>query len=185
MMLQIARGVEYLHEQSIVHRDLNSNNIFVAPSEIRKLRQFGYAEIKISDFGLAEAKVDDLERPTLKIMVTTERRSPGASAADLPLDWKTADAYSFAMICSEMFTGKTTFSSARVTRNERPKLPSYPEALASLLEACWHTWPSSRPSFTEIIETRTSVKRDLLEFQWNDPYPGKAYKKLVTLQGLR
>ena len=110
IMLQIARGMEYLHEQSIVHRDLRSNNILVAPLEKRKLRQFGYADVKLTDFGLAKMKVHDLIKPPLKMMETAKRRAPGSSVVNLSIDWK-GDVYSFAMIGSEILTGKTPFSS--------------------------------------------------------------------------
>jgi serine/threonine protein kinase len=172
IMLQMALGMEYLHGQDIVHRDLKSSNVLVAPSGIPQLRDDGYAYVKLIDFGLAKVKVRDLMNPTQEMMGSSRWRAPEAFAADQPIDWKKADAYSFGMTCSEVLTGMTPFNSgplarlrARILGGERPKLPSScPEALASLLGACWHTKPCSRPSFTEIVKTLTSVKSDLLMF---------------------
>ena len=172
IMLQIALGMEYLHEQNIVHRDLKSSNVLVAPCQIKQLHDEGYAYVKLIDFGLAKVKVDDLMNPTVANMGSSRWRAPELFTNDQRIDWKKADAYSFGMTCSEVLTGKVPFHScpnrdllARIEGGERPKLPSScPEALASLLKASWHKQPSSRPSFTEIIKTLTSVKRDLLMF---------------------
>ena len=57
MILQIARGMEYLHGQGVVHRDLKSSNILVAPLKISKLCDEGYADVKLTDFSLAKMKV--------------------------------------------------------------------------------------------------------------------------------
>ncbi|KAG0631964.1 hypothetical protein M758_1G294300 [Ceratodon purpureus] len=172
IMLQIAQGMEYLHGQDIVHRDLKSSNVLVFPSEIKQLRDEGYAYVKLIDFGLAKVKARERMNPTQEKMGSSRWRAPEAFAADQPIDWKKADAYSFGMTCSEILTGKVPFHHGllnelfkRIVGGERPKLPSScPDSLASLLGACWRTKPSSRPSFTEIIETLTSVKRNLLMY---------------------
>jgi hypothetical protein len=98
--------------------------------------------VKTDRPGLAKMKVHDLTTVTQKtIMGTTKWCAPGACAADLLIDWKKADAYSFAIRCTEILTGKTPFSSglptlyARIMRRDRPKLPSFPEDLTSLIEA--------------------------------------------------
>lgn len=46
-MLQVLEGLEYLHSQKIVHRDLKLGNIFLNEN----------MQIKIGDFGLA-TKID-------------------------------------------------------------------------------------------------------------------------------
>jgi tRNA A-37 threonylcarbamoyl transferase component Bud32 len=174
-MLQMARGIEYLHQQGIVHRDLKSSNILVTPSQDKHLRREGYAYVKLIDFGLAKTKSHDLTHPTREMMGTSRWRAPEAFGKDQPIDWKKADAYSFAMMCSEVLTGVTPFISSpfcelytRITSGERPELPSScPGALAALLEICWDSNPSVRPCFTQIKEALVSVKDDLLKFRWD------------------
>lgn len=170
IMLQIARGMEYLHEQDIVHRDLKSPNILVAPSADEKLRDEGYADVKLADFGLAKMKVHDSTRPTREMMGTTNWRAPEAFKSET-INWKKADVYSFAMTCSELLIGEKPFNSglqtklfARITSGERPVLPSTcPVPLAILLQTSWKTKPRARPSFTEIREKLTIIKMCLLK----------------------
>ena len=45
IMLQIALGMEYLHGKGVVHRDLKSQNILVAPSACEGLSDEGYGDI--------------------------------------------------------------------------------------------------------------------------------------------
>ncbi len=58
IMSQIALGVDYLHRQGVVHRDLKPNNILVSPNPNPELCDEGYVEVKLADFGLAKTKVN-------------------------------------------------------------------------------------------------------------------------------
>ncbi len=53
LMLQIARGLRYLHSKSIVHRDVKSKNILVKPLiDVPELEyEEGYLTVKLADFG--------------------------------------------------------------------------------------------------------------------------------------
>lgn len=111
IMLQMAQGMEYLHDHEIVHRDLKSSNILVAPLQVALLCDEGYADVKSADFGLTKTLAHDLTNPTRVNVGTTRWRAPEAcKEADLnihcKIDWKTADVYSFAMTCSEILTGR-------------------------------------------------------------------------------
>ncbi|KAG0592475.1 hypothetical protein KC19_1G255000 [Ceratodon purpureus] len=170
IMLQISQGIEYLHDEDIVHRDVKSPNVLVSPSASKKLRDEGYVgDVKMTDFGLAW-KAPGLTKPSQEKMGTTCWMAPEVFAGDELVDWKKADAYSFAMTCTEILTGYTPFHSrprselkTRITNGERPILPSScPEALVSLLKLCWATTPTDRPYFSQIREELTSIKRYLL-----------------------
>jgi serine/threonine protein kinase len=60
IMLQIALGMEYLHGQDVVHRNLKPNNILVCPNTNPKLSIDGYAEVKLADCGFGKNKVQYL-----------------------------------------------------------------------------------------------------------------------------
>ena len=178
MMLQIAQGIEFMHDQDIAHRDVKSPNILVSPSHHPKLQEDGYGVLKLADLGLAKMKARDLTMPTRQKIGTAPWMAPEAFTADKPIDWKKADAYSFAMVCCEILTGDIPFSSGpprselynRIMSGERPTLPSScPDALASLLKKCWSTIPSTRPSFSHIRKDLTHIKRRLLtgSLEWS------------------
>ena len=72
---------------------------------------------------------------------------------------KSADVYSFAMVCFELLTHELPFAdhmplqaAAAVSLfGQRPTLPAgVPATLASLVEACWHAKPAARPTFDEV-----------------------------------
>jgi serine/threonine protein kinase len=81
-----------------------------------------------------------------------------------------ADVYSFAIVCSEILTGKQPFPDVRLGRliehirdGGRPELPDgCPRRLVSLIERCWELEPRRRPDFPEICRELRYIKGLLL-----------------------
>jgi serine/threonine protein kinase len=48
MVRQAALGLEYLHQNGIVHRDISPANIWITPAERLKLIEFGSARDELS-----------------------------------------------------------------------------------------------------------------------------------------
>ncbi|KAG0605067.1 hypothetical protein M758_9G029000 [Ceratodon purpureus] len=177
MMLQISSGMEYLHENGVVHRDLKSANILVRESHHRELRSEGYVDVKLTDFGLAKMKVSDKSTVATGRMGTTQWSSPEVLGI-LPnspkprIDWKKADTYSFAVVCSEILTGQRPYSEiwagtrsidSVISGELRPKLPKgCPPYLSEFLSRCWAHNPKDRPTFKEITQTLIGFKYCLL-----------------------
>jgi len=173
LMLQMALGMAYLHGQGVVHRDLKSANILVAPWRHEGLRGEGYADLKLTDFGLAKMSVYDTMEPTRKMMGTSKWIAPEVVHI-LPsqrIDWRKADAYSFGITCSEILTGEFPYSTVKATEvcekvrgGLRPALPpECPSYLSKFLKRCWHEIPKERPCFEEIVETLDVFKISLLK----------------------
>ncbi len=77
IMLQVARGLKYMHEQRVGHRDIKSSNILVNPTSVPKLAEMGYLDVKVADFGLAKAKLMSLTvTMQTKDIGTTQYRAP-------------------------------------------------------------------------------------------------------------
>lgn len=53
LMLQIARGMEYLHSKKVYHGELNPSSILVKP---RGTSPEGYLHAKVTGFGLTSVK---------------------------------------------------------------------------------------------------------------------------------
>lgn len=142
----IAFGMIHLHQKGIIHRDLKAANIMLDS------RLFP----RIGDFGIA--RFEEVEGMTAKI------GTPNYMAPELIVtheyDQK-VDVYSYGMILYEMTQGIRPFKSYKMNeiftmvlkKNKRPEfVKKVPDALRKLIEKCWSTEPSSRPSFEEIFE---------------------------------
>ena len=74
---------------------------------------------------------------------------------------KSADVFSFAMLCFELITHEVPFadklpvmaSLATSFQGLRPPLPSgIPPLISDLITRCWHADPTERPSFEKVHE---------------------------------
>ncbi|KAG0605062.1 hypothetical protein M758_9G028500 [Ceratodon purpureus] len=177
MMLQISSGMEYLHENGVVHRDLKSANILVRGSQHEGLCSEGYVDVKLTDFGLAKMKVSDKSTVATGRMGTTLWSAPEVlviqpNSPKPKINWKKADTYSFAVVCSEILTGQSPYkggpSGNELTKGVisgelRPKLPQdCPDYLREFLSQCWAPNPKDRPAFKEITQTLSGFKICLL-----------------------
>ncbi|KAG0605060.1 hypothetical protein M758_9G028300 [Ceratodon purpureus] len=176
MMLQISSGMEYLHENGVVHRDLKSANILVRGSQHEGLCSEGYVDVKLTDFGIAKMKVSDVSMVATCRMGTTQWSAPevlGIPGSPLQrIDWRKADTYSFAVVCSEILTGQNPYSGiwsgkrcvdGVISGEMRPNLPQdCPIYLSEFLSRCWAQNPKDRPTFKEITQTLSGFKSCLL-----------------------
>ncbi|KAJ4831519.1 hypothetical protein Tsubulata_034038 [Turnera subulata] len=177
LMLQIARGMEYLHRKKIYHGNLSPANILV---KVRNSSSEGYLHAKVSGFGLASVRhfsnprTSPQQNGTLPFIwdapeVLEEKEQTG-STENTRYSEK-SDVYSFGMVFFEVLTGKTPFEDGhlqgdKMSRNirtgERPLFPfSPPKYVTSLTRRCWHTDPNQRPSFSSICRILRYTKRFL------------------------
>lgn len=178
LMLQIARGMEYLHSKRVYHGELNPSNILVKP---RRSNQTGdgyyYLHGKICGFGLTSVKgfsfksasSNDESFPFIWYSPEVlEEQEQGGSSHKYT---EKSDVYSFGMVCFELLTGKVPFEDShlqgdKMSRNiragERPLFPFHsPKFITNLTKRCWHADPNQRPSFSSISRVLRYIKRFL------------------------
>jgi serine/threonine protein kinase len=184
VMSHIASGMEYLHGQAVVHRELKPNNILVSPNTNPELSADGYVEVKLADFGLAKTKVNTSSSMLhSQICGAPQWRAPEAfedrEGHPRPFSARKADVYSFGILCSQILSGKLhPFGNSAVglrerisfPKNERPFLPSnshYPAELLSLINRCWDPLPHEGPDFSMICSSLQKFRLSLLACKWD------------------
>lgn len=153
VLRQLCRGLDYLHRNNVVHRDLNANNILletrVNPDSRRSHTDI---RIKIADFGLAldmESMSVDRKKGFLTGAGTTICGTPGFISPEVWRQSSTvspaSDVFSLGSILYSMLTGVTS-----------PKgdlnVSSFPPLLANLLSSLMNENPEKRLHVKDILE---------------------------------
>ncbi|THU93427.1 kinase-like protein [Dendrothele bispora CBS 962.96] len=150
-MLEIAKGMEYLHSKRILHGDLKGANILID-------RQF---RCIIADFGHSKT-LSQVDYTNAKHAHGFRWQSPELMA-ERSLLTKENDVYAFGITCVEILTmGSLPWpmipdNLVRERVIDFDERPPYPVVLAerlgirTLLESCWNKFASERPSFGEIV----------------------------------
>ncbi|KAG0577469.1 hypothetical protein KC19_5G158600 [Ceratodon purpureus] len=176
VVVQIAHGMCYLHDQGVAHRDLKPQNVVVKRLTSPSLKD--YFCVKLVDFGASKVKLEVSKSNTMTArgIGTTLYRAPeihpSANSGRIGRAvWFKADVFSFAMTCVHLLCLKAPFkdiegiSSAELynelMNGRRPIMNSkyYPKELIVLLKECWNTIPQRRPSFLQ-ISIRLEALRD-------------------------
>lgn len=155
--MQIARGMQYLHEEaplSLIHRDLKSSNILLK----EKIHENILSEktLKITDFGLAR-----------EVCKTTRMSAAGTYAWMAPevikvsKFSKNSDVWSYGVVLWELLTGETPYKGidalgvaygVAVNKLTLPIPSTCPTLFSQLMADCWHQEPHGRPTFAQILE---------------------------------
>ena len=144
--LDVARGVQYLHSQRILHLDLKSPNVLCAPIWTAKLCDFGLAKMR----GEATYVQSTLQGVS---PVWAPPEMFDASSGGLT---EKADVYSFAVIFFELLTKQVPFAEVSASKlpaakaaGQIPRIPqSVPADCADLIEQCCALTPIARPSMS-------------------------------------
>ncbi|VAH54802.1 unnamed protein product [Triticum turgidum subsp. durum] len=145
----ISKGMDYLHQNNIIHRDLKSANLLLGDAQV----------VKIADFGVSQEGDMTSENGTYR-WIAPEVINHKA------YDHK-ADVFSFAIVLWELVTSKVPYenmtplqAALSVRQGIRLVIPSsvHPR-LSKLIQRCWGENPHTRPVFSEI----TAELQDILQ----------------------
>lgn len=156
----VAKGMERLHEMSIVHGDLKPQNVLL---RTKKADIRGYS-CKVGDFGLSRY-VPDSQITTATCGAVNYMPPELLSQGVLT---PAADVYSFGILMWELLVGKPLYQSKTqndivvlVTSGMRPQIPpNIPPPCRELLERCWQHDHQTRPSFGEVVRTLKELLAD-------------------------
>ncbi|XP_026108235.1 mitogen-activated protein kinase kinase kinase 11-like [Carassius auratus] len=173
--VQIARGMQYLHNEAIVpviHRDLKSNNILLAePVEQDSIEG---KTLKITDFGLAR-----------EWHKTTKMSTAGTYAWMAPEVIKSStfskgsDVWSYGVLLWELLTGESPYRGidglavaygVAVNKLTLPIPSTCPEPFAQLMSECWDQDPHRRPSFSSILQQLMALEEQVMHEMPQDSF---------------
>jgi len=154
MAIHCCKGMAYLHNNNIIHRDLKTHNLLVDQEW----------KVKVSDFGLSRV-IDD----TYTAQTLTACGTPSWAAPEVLKDQRysaKADVYSFGMCLWEMCTREDPYMDLTApqvvifvaVKGKRPDIPvdMQPE-FAVLIRDSWQENPEARPEFSTIIDTLEAI----------------------------
>ncbi|KAF0403896.1 kinase-like protein [Gigaspora margarita] len=157
MAREISDGLEFLHNNDIIHRDLHSKNILVHDEKLL-----------ISDFGLSKDETSKTSSASVHGMQAyidpqcLENVSYKRS--------KKSDIYSFGVILWEISSGRLPFQSLpktpyaiiiHVSKGGREKpVEGTPDSYIQLYKKCWNDDPNKRPELEEIQENLLDLSRN-------------------------
>lgn len=155
-LLEIAKALQFLHSNGIIHRDIKPQNILMFSLEPK-----AQVHVKLTDFGTARFISDDPTTIT-KNVGTIAFMSPEALGRNPRID-KSADVYSFGILVWSVIFEQTPFKEfkwdsdieSHVKSGKRLNLEQRDygnEKVIKLIEDCWHQDPTSRPEMNTVVQ---------------------------------
>ena len=171
-LLDIARGLEYLHSRkpAIIHRDLTATNVLLTSQLTAKIADFGNSRIMDLD--------PNATPQTLTVIGTLDYMPPEAMGGGVMYD-PSLDVFSFGHLSlftliqspvrpllpptyTDSTTGKLTARTEVKRRKEfvesAEQLLSKSHSLLNLIKQCLHNMPTQRPRTRELVTELSEMK---------------------------
>ncbi|XP_053162134.1 retinal guanylyl cyclase 2-like [Hemicordylus capensis] len=165
LLMDLIKGMKYLHHQDIAHGRLKSRNCLVDGRFVLKITDYGYNELLATQQSLC------IQPPAEELLWTAPEllRDP---AMYIKGTFK-GDVYSFAIILQEVVVQGPPYCMSEVSAEEiicklkkppplyRPSVsPEYaPLECIQLMKQCWSEVPDRRLTFDEIFEQFKTINR--------------------------
>ncbi|KAF9644872.1 kinase-like protein [Thelephora ganbajun] len=173
LLLDVARGLDYLHGQEMIHGDLKGANILIDSEGHARIADFGLLTM-ISDSTNLISSISRVEGGTTQWM-SPELLDPERFGLDDSRPTEESDCYALGMVVYEVLSGHSPFPGCKdpvvirkVMDGERPERPQaiqgtwFTDGLWEMLERCWEPRPDDRPSLKTIFQSLEGVARPLL-----------------------
>jgi serine/threonine protein kinase len=178
ILLQVAQGMKYLHEQNVVHGDLKASNIILDATE-RKKDGFWCVQARVSDYGLTGVKLSLGPSCSNSMSWKAPEIYDCKSENSMELYTKASDVYSFAMTMYEVLTGCKPFEAlspsdlkASLLAGWRPAVKAKsqcPGYLIAFMQRCWAGKPEDRPLFSDVCNMLCYCKGVILRHSFPSP----------------
>ncbi len=197
--IQFAWGLQYAHDQGLIHQDVKPANVMMTKGGIAKVTDFGLANARAEtgreDGGPAAGQtllatwggMTPAYASPEQVEIQTKRKA-GAPRDSLPKLTRRTDIWSWAVSVLEMFLGKIAWPSGSVAhvglkrRPDNPDIPEMPAVLRELLERCFQRQPEARPAnFAEVAGALHKVYSEVAGAEYARRQPTLAKALAATL----
>lgn len=162
---QIAAGMQHLHLNKIIHRDLKSPNILISENNVLKISDFGASK------NSAEKSMVMSFKGTVAWMAPEVIRNEACS--------EKVDVYSFGVVLWELLMCETPYKNLDQNSimwgvgSNKLRLPipvTAPDGIKLLLQLCFNLKPRNRPTFSQILKHLEIVSQNEIIFKLEDEY---------------
>ncbi|KAH0698042.1 hypothetical protein KY290_015856 [Solanum tuberosum] len=152
----VSKGMNYLHQNNIIHRDLKTANLLMDE----------HGAVKVGDFGVARVQA---QTGVMTAETGTYRWMAPEVIEHRPYDHK-ADVFSFGIVLWELLSGEIPYAHLTplqaaigvVQQDLRPRIPEHAHPkLVELVEKCWQQDPTQRPDFSEILDNLKRLTKEV------------------------
>ncbi|KAG7516055.1 retinal guanylyl cyclase 2-like [Solea senegalensis] len=165
LLMDLIRGIKYLHNHDIIHGRLKSRNCVVDGRFVLKVTDYGYSEILIGQgIDTDEEKPENLLWTAPELLRSPVLRRRGTFSGDV---------YSFSVIVQEVITRSTPFCMLDMPPKEivskvknppplcRPtvSVDEAPLDVIQVMKQAWSEEPEKRPNFEEIFKQFKNITK--------------------------
>ncbi|KAL4423976.1 hypothetical protein ABPG75_001277 [Micractinium tetrahymenae] len=154
-LLDIARGLEYLHSSNILHGDLKPQNVLLRSARADRR---GFV-CKLCDFGLSRLLSDHQTHVQTRHFGTVSHAAPELLREGRLT--RSSDIFALGIVAWELLSGQAAFAGVPsfqvmtlVSQQDfRLPVPEHcPRRLAALMQRCWDDVPQARPDAAAVVE---------------------------------
>ncbi len=152
--LEVAKAIQYLHQNNVLHRDIKPENVLVESLDVNSPNM-----IRLSDFGSARRFAEDKMETFTKAVGTPIYMAPEVMTTKNYS--KEADIYSFGILLWVIITQQQPYAAFNsklemenfVAAGQREVIPAgCPADYAELITGCWAHEPEKRTPLPVVIE---------------------------------